>query len=440
MSFTNKKVLVRLWIVSTSLTVMFSVGCSSSSSAGAKAGSARAATPSSVPVTVASVRRMDLPVYLNGLGSVTPSNSVSIKSRVDGQLTQVAFKEGQLVQKGQLLAVIDSRPFEVQLAQAQATLFKDQAQLRDAKLNLQRFRDLFKESGAVSQQQVDTQAALVDQFEGATRNDDAAIASARLQITYCHITAPITGRIGIRLVDVGNIVHASDANPLIIITQLQPIAVLFSLPEDQLQTVAQHMKTGALTVDAYSRDDQTKLATGKLGTIDNQIDQTTGTGRLKAMFQNQDSSLWPNQFVNARLLLESKKDAVVVPSAAVQRGPQGTFAYVVKADKTAEVRPVTVSLAQGNLSAIAQGLNEGEVVVTDGQDKLKAGMTVDATPGGTGRRNGGGGQGGGAQNDGSTTQGGDGSRPPVQGSTSSANSGQSRTDGNSKPGASGSPQ
>ena len=359
------------------LAAVFLAGCSNATSG--STASARAAAPASVPVSVVAARRMDLPVYLSGLGSVTPSNSVSVKSRVDGQLTEVAFKEGQQVQKGQLLVVIDPRPFEVQLAQAQATLFKDQAQLRDAKLNFQRFQDLLKQSGAVSQQQVDTQGALVDQLDGATRNDDAAIASAKLQITYCHITAPITGRIGLRLVDVGNIVHASDANPLVIITQLQPIAVLFSLPEDQLQTVAQHMKAGALTVEAYSRDDQTKIATGKLGTIDNEIDQTTGTGRLKAMFSNNDSSLWPNQFVNARLLLESRKNAVVVPSAAIQHGPQGTFAYVVKADKTAEVRPVTVSLAQGNLSAIGQGLAEGEVVVTDGQDKLKAGMKVDAT-------------------------------------------------------------
>ena len=387
-------------------------GCNNANS-GANA-AARAAAPSSVPVSVAAARRMDLPVYLGGLGSVTPSNSVSIKSRVDGQLVEVAFKEGQLVQKGQLLAVIDPRPYEVQLSQAQATLFKDQAQLRDAKLNLQRFKDLLKESGAVSQQQVDTQAALVDQFDGATRNDEATIASARLQITYCHITAPISGRIGLRLVDVGNIVHASDANPLLIITQLQPIAVLFSLPEDQLQTVAQHMKAATLTVEAYSRDDQTKLATGQLGTIDNQIDQTTGTGRLKAMFQNQDSSLWPNQFVNARLLLESKKNAVVIPSAAIQRGPQGTFTYVVKADKTAEVRPVTVSLAQGNLSAIGQGLAEGEIVVTDGQDKLKAGMTVDATASTTGRRTGqGGGQGGAAPADGSATPGSNGPATPA---------------------------
>jgi len=349
-------------------------GCSSADS---NAAAARPASPPPVPVAITAAQRTDLPVYLTGLGSVTPSNSVSIKSRVDGQLTQVAFKEGQQVTKGQLLAVIDSRPFEVQLAQARATLFKDQAQLRDAKLNLQRFQDLLKQSGAVSQQQVDTQAALVDQLEGATQNDNAQIASAQLNITYCHITAPITGRIGIRLVDVGNIVHASDPNPLLIITQLQPIAVLFSLPEDQLPTVAQHMKSGPLGVQAYSRDDQTQLATGQLQTIDNEIDQTTGTGRLKAMFENRNSELWPNQFVNIRLLLESRKNAIVVPSAAIQHGPQGTFAYVVKADKTAEARPVTVALAQGNLTAIAQGLAEGENVVTDGQDKIQNGSKVD---------------------------------------------------------------
>ncbi len=405
------------------LAAVILAGCNNTNSSATS--SARAAAPSTVPVAVAAARRMDFPVYLSGLGSVTPSNSVSIKSRVDGELTEVTFKEGQQVQRGQLLAVIDPRPFEVQLAQAQATLFKDQAQLRDAKLNFQRFKDLLKESGAVSQQQVDTQGALVDQLDGATRNDEAAIASAKLQITYCHITAPITGRIGLRLVDVGNIVHAADANPMLIITQLQPIAVLFSLPEDQLPTVAQHMKSGTLTVEAYSRDDQIKLATGQLGTIDNQIDQTTGTGRLKAMFQNQDSSLWPNQFVNARLLLESKKNAIVVPSAAIQRGPQGTFAYVVKADKTAEIRPVTVALAQGNLSAIGQGLAEGEIVVTDGQDKLKAGMTVDATAAIGGRW----GVQGGAAPDVSATPGANGPGSPAPNGAQQPGAGANRTQG-----------
>jgi multidrug efflux system membrane fusion protein len=349
-------------------------GCNSADS---KASAARPSTPPAVPVAITAARRADLPVFLTGLGSVTPSNSVSVKSRVDGQLTEVAFKEGQQVSKGQLLAVIDPRPFEVQLAQARATLARDQAQLGDAKRNLDRFQQLLKESGAVSQQQVDTQKATVDQLEAATRNDEAQIASAQLQITYCHITSPITGRIGIRLVDVGNIVHASDPNPLLIITQLQPIAVLFALPEDQLPTVAQHMRTGSLEVQAYSRDDQTLLTTGKLLTIDNVIDQTTGTGKLKAMFDNRNTELWPNQFVNIHLLLETRKNVIVVPSASVQHGPQGAFAYVVKADKTVEARPVTVALSQGNLSAIAQGLAEGESVVTDGQDKIQNGSKVD---------------------------------------------------------------
>ncbi len=365
------------------LLVLLLAGCKKADTAA----TARLAGPQAVPVAVATAQRMDLAVYLSGLGTVTPSNSVAIRSRVDGQLTEIGFQEGQEVKKGQLLAVIDSRPFEVQLAQAQAMLFSHQAQLRDAKLNLKRFTDLFKDSGAVSQQQVDTQTALSNQIEGTLRNDQALIDSAKLQITYCHITAPIAGRIGLRMVDVGNIVHANDANPLLIITQLQPIAVLFSLPEDQLPTVAKHMKSATLSVEAYSRDDQTKLATGQLGTIDNQIDQTTGTGRLKALFNNQDNALWPSQFVNARLLLETRKNAIVVPSAAVQRGPQGTFAYVVKADKTVEARAVTIDFQQGNQTALSQGLTEGESVVTDGQDKLRAGALVE--PASVGGRRGG---------------------------------------------------
>src|SRR5207244_9941913 len=257
----------------------------------------------------------------------------------DGQLLQVNFKEGQNVIKGRLLALVDPRPYEVQLSQAQAQLFKDEASFRDAKLNYQRFKDLLQQSGAMSQQQVDTQLASANQLEGAVRADHAQVDNAKLNLVYCHITAPISGRIGIRLVDVGNMVHASDANPMLVITQLQPITVLFTLPEDSLPTVAQHMRNGTLEVDAYSRDDQTKLATGKLLTIDNQIDQSTGTGRLKAVFDNKDNILWPNQFVNVRLLLEVHKNSTVIPAVAVQRGPQGTFVFAVKPDKTVEVRP-----------------------------------------------------------------------------------------------------
>ena len=338
---------------------------------------ALAAAPRAASVAVTPATQQDFPVYLTGLGSVTAFNTVSVKSRVDGQIVDIKFREGQMVKQGELLVVLDARPFEVQLAQAQAQLFKDQASLRDAQLNYQRFKDLLQVSGAMSQQQVDTQKATADQLEGAVRADQAAIDNAKLQITYCHITSPISGRVGLRMVDLGNIVHASDQNAMLVITQIQPISVIFTLPQDQLPQVAAKLRQATLHVDAYSRDDQTKLATGTLLTIDNQIDQTTGTGRLKATFDNKDGSLWPNQFVNVRLLLDVKKNITVIPSVAVQRGPSGNFVYVMKADKTVEARPVTVALAQSNQSAIASGLEPGDIVVTDGQDKLQNGSHVE---------------------------------------------------------------
>lgn len=331
--------------------------------------------PQTVPVSVATVERRDLPVYLTGLGSVTAFNTVAVKSRVDGQLVQVAFREGQEVRKGDLLAIIDPRPYQVALDQAQATLLKDQSQLKNAQLDLQRYKGLVA-AGVVSHQQVDTQDALVGQLQGTVDADKAAIENAKLNLIYCHITAPVDGRVGLRLVDRGNMVHANDTNALLVITQLQPIAVIFTLPEDSLPAVAQHMRGGALKVEAYNRDDQARLATGTLLTIDNQIDQTTGTGKLKAIFDNHERGLWPNQFVNIRLLLEVRKNATLVPAAAVQRGPQGTFAYVVKGNNTVEVRAVTLALSQGNVTAIAQGISPGEVVVTDGQDKLQNGSKV----------------------------------------------------------------
>src|ERR1700728_23816 len=349
-------------------------GCTSADS---KQQKAQAAGPRAASVAVAKVQQQDLPVYLVGLGSVTAFYTANIKSRVDGQIMRVNFQEGQVVKEGDLLIVIDPRPFQVQLEQMQAQLFKDQATLRDARLNLQRFTTLIP-SGSIAQQQVDTQQSLVDQLDGQVRTDQAQIDNAKLQLVYCNITAPFTGRVGLRQVDPGNIVHAADTNPMLILTQLQPIAVIFTLPEDQLPTVAQHMKNSTLLVEAYSRDNQIKLATGKLQTIDNQIDQTTGTAKLKAVFDNKDNQLWPNQFVNANLLLETRKKSTVLPTAAILRGPQGTFVYLVKPDKTVEARTVTIALTQGNTTAVASGLKPGDTVVTDGQDKLQTGSKIEA--------------------------------------------------------------
>ena len=353
--------------------LLSSFGCSGDP----KPSSARANAVQAVPVSVATAEQKDVPYYLTGLGSVSAYYTVSVKSRVDGELVQVNFKEGQIVKQGDLLAVIDPRPYQVALEQAQAMLFKDQANLRDARLNLDRYRGLLEHSGAMSQQQVDTQAALVDQLDGTVRTDQAAIDNAKLQLTYCHITAPVTGRVGLRLVDPGNIVHATDANPMLIITQLQPIAVIFTLPEDNLPAVSQHMGKSALAVQAYNRDNASMLATGKLETIDNQIDQTTGTGKLKAVFDNKDNALWPNQFVNVRLLLDVRKDSTAIPAAAIQRGPQGTYVFVVKQDNTVNIHAVSVAFTQDNTSVIASGIVPNDVVVTDGQDKLQDGSHVE---------------------------------------------------------------
>jgi len=350
------------------LFAIFATSCSQSSRTPS---TARANVPQTVPVTVALAQQEDLPIYLNGLGSVLAFYTVNVKSRIDGQLVDVKFREGEFVRKGDLLAVIDPRPYQVQLDQAQAQLFRDQASLKDAQLNYERYKSLLEQSGAMSQQQVDTQKATVNQLEGTARNDQALVDNAKLNLSYCHITAPESGRIGLRQVDPGNMVHASDANPMIVITQLQPITVLFTLPEDQLQTVAQRMRKNTLEADAYSRDDQTKLTTGKLLTIDNQIDPTTGTGKLKAIFDNRNNELWPNQFVNVHLLLETRKNATVIPTAALQRGPQGDYVFAVKPDKTVEVRPVTIATTEGNLAEIASGIAPNDMIVTDGQDKLQ---------------------------------------------------------------------
>jgi membrane fusion protein, multidrug efflux system len=330
-----------------------------------------------VPVVVATARRGDLPVYFNGLGTVTAFNTVTVRSRVDGQIVKINFTEGQTVHAGDALVEIDPRPYQVQLEQAEGQLAKDQAQLQDVKVDYDRYQQLFKE-GVVPKQQVDTQQAQVGQYLGAIKADQAAIDNAKLQITYSHITAPITGRVGLRLVDMGNIVHATDTTGLLVITQLQPIAVIFSLPQDQLSQVMSKLHGVQLPVEAYDRDDTTKIATGKLLTIDNQIDTTTGTYKLKSEFGNEKNTLFPNQFVNIHLLVDTKRNVTIVPSTAVQRGPQGTYVYLAQKDNSVKIRPVTMALTSGNSVGITKGLQAGDVVVVDGQDKLQDGSKIDA--------------------------------------------------------------
>jgi multidrug efflux system membrane fusion protein len=308
---------------------------------------------------------------------VVPNKTVMVKSRVDGQLMDIAFHEGQEVRAGDFLAQVDPRPFQVQLEQAAGQLAKDHALLRNAELDLQRYRNLIAED-SIARQQLDTQEALVRQYEATIRVDQSQVDNAKLQLTYARITAPVSGRLGLRLVDLGNIVHANDANGLVVITQVHPITVVFTLPEDQLPQVLKRVRAkDTLTVEAYDREQKNKLAGGTLLSVDNLIDPTTGTVKLKALFDNEDGLLFPNQFVNARMQLDVKRDVTLIPTAALQRGAQGPFVYVVSADQTAAMRPITVGTVQGDTAAVDSGVQPGELVVVDGADKLRDGVKVE---------------------------------------------------------------
>jgi len=374
-------VLVLVAVVAVAAIGLFVYRRSSQKQAGAQRDQAAQAAGRAVPAVVATAQRRDVPIYLDGLGNVTAFRTVTVRSQVDGRLDRVLFKEGEPVKAGELLARIDPRPFQNQLQQAMGALERDRAQLEAARRNFERYRQLAAKK-LIPQQQADDQAGMVGQFEGAVRVDQATIEVAKLNLDYANIKSPIDGVSGVRIVDPGNLVRASDPNGLVVITQLDPIAVLFSLPQDELPRVMQELQRGLLSVEAWNRDGAQKLATGQLALVDNQINAATATMRLKAVFPNPQRLLWPNQFVKARLLLTVKKDAVVVPSTVPQRGPEGTFAYVVQPDQTVQPRNIEVEHTEGDVAIIAKGLAEGEQVVADGQNQLRAGSKVIARPSG----------------------------------------------------------
>lgn len=343
----------------------------------ANAGS-KSGRPDTPPVSIAAAtsRQGDMPIYLSGLGTVTALKTVTMHSRVDGELIRVAFTEGQLVHQGDLLAEIDPRPFQVQLKQAEGQLLRDQALLKNAFIDLDRYKTL-EEQDSIAAQQTATQQALVKQYEGTVEMDQGLVDNAKLQITYAHITAPITGRIGLRLVDQGNIVHAADVNGMLVITQTQPISVIFTLPEDAVPSVMKRWHDDAsISVDAYDRAGNHKLATGKILAVDNQIDTTTGTLKLKAQFDNEDRTLFANQFVNIKMHLDTLHNAILAPTAAIQRGAEGAFVYVVKDDNNISVRPVKTGAVDGDTVAVLEGLTANEKLVIDGADKLREGSRV----------------------------------------------------------------
>src|SRR5438105_11244937 len=368
-------------IIGSALLALAVSACSrGSGDSGGRDGGARAGADRPVPVATAKVDRRDVPIWLDGLGTVIAYKTVTIRPQVEGRLEQVQFREGQGVRKGDVLAQIDPRPFVIQLHQAEGALARDQAQLGANRNTLRRFEQLLKDA-LISQADVDNQRALVGQFEGAVRIDEAQIETAKLNLAYARITSPIASVTGIRAVDPGNVVHLTDTNGIVTLTQLDPIAVLFTLPQDQLPQVAQAMQAGSPEVAVYSRDGSLELGRGKLEVVDNQINQTTATLRLKAVLDNPKRQLWPNQFVKARLLLTVRKDATVISVAALQRGPEGTFVYVVGGDQ-AQPRQVEIALQQGEDALIARGLQAGELVVVEGQNQLRPGSKVQARPAG----------------------------------------------------------
>lgn len=365
----------RIWLVAGGVIILSVVIFISRSSKGPDA-SATAGTGRAVPVVAAKARKGDMAVNLTGLGTVTALNTVTVRSRVDGQLIRVAFSEGQMVRQGDLLAEIDPRPFQVQLMQAEGQMAKDEAAFKNASMDQERFRSLVQQ-GILPKQQLDAQTSTVNQVEGALKSDKAQVESAKLNLTFSRITAPISGRVGLRLVDLGNMVRATDPTGLAVIAPIQPINVVFTIPADSIQKVlAQSRKGVRLPVEAWDRDLKAKLASGSLAAIDNQVDTTTGTVRLKALFANDDTSLFPNQFVNARLQVDTVRDTVIIPTAAVQRSPQGAFVYVIKGDSTVEMRPIEVQGTEGDDTAVKRGLEAGERVVTDGLEKLRPGSKV----------------------------------------------------------------